>query len=141
MEPLLSESEQKKRPIILYIIIGILLITIIVLSILLGIKSGSEKKIPKKQEEEEKEKEEQPFNPINETHSIEVKESFYDDDKEYGAYSYHGCGNNLNSEYFKILDVYNMKPNANRSILTNFKTYQQTSEYTSPCSLIIMILT
>ena len=33
-----------------------------------------------------------------------------------------------------------MKPNKNRSILTNFKTYQQTSEFSSPCSLIIMIL-
>ena len=129
MEPLTSESEPQKRPIILYIIIGVLLIVIIVLSIILGITLGRE------------EKKEETFNPIKEDHFIKIKESFYDDDPEYGANSYHGCGNNLNSEYFKILDVYNMKPNANRSILTNFKTYQQTSEYTSPCSLIIMILT
>ena len=129
MEPLTNESEPQKKPIILYIIIGVLLIVIIVLSIILGITLGRE------------EKKEETFNPIKEDHFIKIKESFYDDDPEYGANSYHGCGNNLNSEYFKILDVYNMKPNANRSILTNFKTYQQTSEYTSPCSLIIMILT
>ena len=34
-----------------------------------------------------------------------------------------------------------MKPTSSRAILTNFKTYQQTSEFSSPCSLIIMILT
>ena len=34
-----------------------------------------------------------------------------------------------------------MQPTANRAILTHFKTYQQTSEFSSPCSLIIMILT
>ena len=34
-----------------------------------------------------------------------------------------------------------MKPTKNRSILTHFKTYQQTSEFTSPCSLIITIMT
>ena len=33
-----------------------------------------------------------------------------------------------------------MESNKNRTILTHFKTYQQTSEYSSPCSLIIMIL-
>jgi hypothetical protein len=128
MEPLTGEKEQRKKPIILYIIIGVLLIAVIVLSILLGIKSG------KKEEKNEV------FNPIKEDHFIKITDSFYIDDPEFGANSYHGCGNHLESEYFKILDIYNMKPNANRSILTHFKTYQQTSEYSSPCSLIIMIL-
>ena len=40
MEPLTGETEQRKRPIILYIIIGVLLIAVIVLSILLGINLG-----------------------------------------------------------------------------------------------------
>ena len=140
MEPLLNESEPKKRPVILYIVIGVLLIIIIILGILTGIKfANNESKNEEKPVEKPEEK--QPFNPINQSHFIEVNDSFYTNESEYGAYSYHGCGNHLESEYFKILDVYNMKSNANRSILTNFKTYQQTSEYSSPCSLIIMILT
>ena len=125
----LVDSPQQKKPIILYIIIGVLLIVVIVLSILLVVKSNGKK-------EEKKE----PFNPINQEHFIPVNDSFYKDDPEYGAYSYHGEGTHLDSEYFKILDIYNMQPNKNRAILTHFKTYQQTSEYSSPCSLIIMIM-
>ena len=53
MEPLTGEPENRKRPIILYIIIGVLLIAVIVLSVLLGLKS-------KNNEEDKKE----PFNPI-----------------------------------------------------------------------------
>jgi hypothetical protein len=137
MEPLFDEKNApRKRPIILYIIIGILLIVIIVLSILLAIKSSDKgKEAPKEEDKKE------PFNPIKKDHFIPVNEFFYiNDTGEYGAYSYQGIGNHLDSEYFKILDVYNMKSNKNRTILTHFKTYQQTSEYSSPCSLIIMIL-
>ena len=126
---LTGEFEQKKKPIILYIIIGVLVIVLIILIILLATSGGKEE--DKKQET---------FNPINKDHFIPVKDSFYTNDTENGAYSYHGEGNHLDSEYFKILDVYNMKPTKSRAILTNFKTYQQTSEYSSPCSLIIMIL-
>ena len=124
---LTGETEQRKRPIILYIIIGLLVIIVIVLSIILADKSKDEKQ--------------ETFNPIKKEHFIPVKDSFYTDDIENGAYSYHGEGTHLDSEYFKILDVYNMKPTKTRAILSNFKTYQQTSEYSSPCSLIIMILT
>ena len=155
MESLTGEAIPRKRPIILYIIIGVLLIVVIVLSILLAINSGNKdkkeennitpndpKESGKEEEEGENEKEkEKPFNPIKEDHFINVTDSFYSDDIEYGAYSYHGIGNYLNSEYYKILDVYNMQPTKNRAILTNFKTYQQTSEFSSPCSLIIMIMT
>lgn len=121
--------EQAKKPILLYIIIVILIIIIIVLSILLGIE------INKKKCKEES------INPINEKNFIPVTQSFYTNDIENGAYSYHGCNNHLDSEYYNILDVYNMKKTDNRAILTHFKTYQQTSEFSSPCSLIIMILT
>ena len=40
-----------------------------------------------------------------------------------------------------MVDVYNMESNANRTILSKFKTYQQTSEYSAPCACIIMALT
>jgi len=145
-KPLSIEKEQRKRPIILYLIIVILLIVIIILSILLAIKSSDktedkkEEKNEDKREDKKQDQKEDIINPIHEENFIPVEDSFYIDDPDNGAYSYKGIGNHLESEYYKILDVYNMKPNNNRSILTNFKTYQQTSEFSSPCSLIIMIL-
>ena len=36
--------------------------------------------------------------------------------------------------------MYNMQQTKNRAILTHFKTYQQTSEFSSLCSFVIMIL-
>jgi hypothetical protein len=133
METLTGENIQTKRPVILYIIIVILLIIIIILSILLGLKYG--------EKEDKKEEQKEIINPINRDHFIPVTDQFYKNDIDNGAFAYHGSGNHLDSEYFKILDVYNMKPTKNRSILTHFKTYQQTSEFTSPCSLIITIMT
>jgi len=132
-EPIIGDSEPPKRPVILYIIIAILIVIIIVLIILLAVKSGD-----KTNTEENKEKE--IVNPIKPDHIIPINESFYIDNPDDGAYSYKGCGNHLDSEYYKILDVYNMQPTKNRAILTHFKTYQQTSEFSSPCSLVIMIL-
>ena len=66
MEPLTGSTEQRKRPVILYIIIGVLLIVVIVLSILLGIKSAD------KEEEEKNEV----FNPLKEDHFIKITDSF-----------------------------------------------------------------
>ena len=48
--------------------------------------------------------------------------------------------NHFDSPYFKMVDVYNMKSNDNRTILSKFKTYQQTSEYSAHCACIIMTL-
>ena len=94
MEPLLNESEPKKRPVILYIVIGVLLIIIIILGILTGIKfANNESKNEEKPVEKPEEK--QPFNPINQSHFIEVNDSFYTNESEYGAYSYHGSGNSF----------------------------------------------
>ena len=124
-EPIVGDTEPPKRPVILYIIIGILLVIIIILSILLAIQSRN--------------KANKIVNPVKEDHIIPINESFYIDDLEDGAYSYHGCGNHLDSEY-KILDVYNMQSTQNRAILTHFKTYKQTSEFSSYCSLVVMIL-
>ena len=128
MDPL-TDFEPRKKPMVLYIIIGIPLIIIIVLSILLAVKSGN------------KEKNEDPIDPVKNDHLIPIKESFYINDTDDGATKYKGRGKHLNSEYYKILDIYNMAPTKSRSILTHFKTYKQTSEYSSPCSMIIMVLT
>jgi len=140
-EPIVGEvgdTAPPKRPTLLYIIIGVLLIIVVVLSVLLAIQSGGK---ANKEENKDQEKDKEIVNPVKDDHLIPINESYYIDTKEDGAYSYHGCGNHFDSEYYKILDVYNMQPNQNRSILTHFKTYQQTSEFSSPCSLIIMILT
>ena len=119
MEPLNGEEETKK-PIILYIIIIVLLIVIVVLSILLALKSNADP-------------ENVIFNPIRKEHFIQVKQPFYLNftKEDGGAYSYNGLGNHLDSEYFKILDIYNMQPTETRAILSHFKTYQQTSEFSS----------
>ena len=128
-KPLSIEKEQRKRPIILYLIIEILLIVIIILSIFLAIKSSDKTEDKKEEKNEDKKKiknkiKKDIINPIHEENFISVKDSFYIDDPDNGANSYHGIGNHLESKYYKILDVYNMKPNNNRSILTNFKIYQ-----------------
>ena len=136
MEPLTGESEQRKRPMLLYIIIAVLLIVVIVLSIILAVNSGKNEDSTEGQKQDNA-----PINPIKNDHIIPVNDSFYSNDTEFGAYQYHGKGNHLDSEYYKILDVYNMESNSHRSILTHFKTYQQTSEYSAPCSLFIMVLT
>ena len=44
------------------------------------------------------------------------------------------------SEYFKILDVYNMEPTDTRLILPHFKTYQQEESYTCGPSSAYMVL-
>ena len=166
MDPLL-DNVPRKKPIVLYIIIGVLAVVVIVLSILLGIKSAekeenknpetpkpsdsvqpsdttepSDTTVPSDSTEPSDSAEpSEPINPVKPEHLIPIKESFYVDDTDDAATKYKGRGTHLNSEYYKILDIYNMQPTANRSILTHFKTYQQTSEYTSPCAMIIMILT
>lgn len=47
-----------------------------------------------------------------------------------GASSYDGLGNVGKSPYFPVFDFYNMKGTDNLTLLSKFKTYQQTTEYT-----------
>ena len=126
-KPLLNNSETKK-PIILYIIIGVLAIVVIVLAILLGTKKcNCENTCPKD-------------DPHYDTkHFVERKGNVFSDRIE-GSAILQGTLNHFDSPYFKMLDIYNMKSNENRTILTNFKTYQQTSEVTGHCAAIVMAL-
>lgn len=57
-----------------------------------------------------------------------------------GASSYQGMDDHVPSDYFKILDVYNMKSNKTLTIISNFKTYQQTTEYTCGACSALMVL-
>lgn len=56
-----------------------------------------------------------------------------------GASSYDGIGNVANSPYFPVLDFYNMKSTDTLTILPQFKTYQQTTEYT--CGSVAGLMT
>ena len=57
-----------------------------------------------------------------------------------GASSYNGLGNVTNSQYYPALDFYRMKSTASLTILTNFKTYQQTTEATCGPAAALMVL-
>lgn len=78
-------------------------------------------------------------NPIDSTHFIERKSQIYSD-KLLGAAADQGKHDILDSEYFKIPDIYNMKSTSSRQILTHFQTYQETSDISSACAAILMIL-
>ena len=46
----------------------------------------------------------------------------------------------LDSKYFAMNDFYNMKSSGSLKILSNFRTYQQTSEYTCGCCCLLMAM-
>ncbi|MEG1782666.1 MAG: papain-like cysteine protease family protein, partial [Oscillospiraceae bacterium] len=60
--------------------------------------------------------------------------------KEDGADSAERLGDHKDSAYFNTLDFYNMKPTDTLSILQNFKTQQQTSEWSCGVSSALMVL-
>ena len=70
---------------------------------------------------------------------IPIKEQLYEDRIE-GAKKLQGIHDILNTSYFGKIDFYNKKSDSNILILENFKTYQQTSEYSCGCSSLIMSL-
>ena len=61
-------------------------------------------------------------------------------DPEYGADSVEREGDHADSPYFKAPDFYNMKSTESLTILSNFKTQQQTSEWSCGVSSALMIL-
>ena len=128
-KPLIDISENK-RPTLLYIIIGVLIAIIIVLIIVIAAKKCD--KCDKCDCNNEP-------SPYNTDHFIQIKERMYTDRNE-GSNSLQGKLNHFDSPYFKMVDVYNMKSNSNRTIFSKFKTYQQTSEFSSQCAALIMAL-
>lgn len=61
-------------------------------------------------------------------------------DKEYGADSVERAGDHKDSPYFSTLDFYNMQSTDTLTILTNFKTQQQTSEWSCGVSSALMVM-
>lgn len=62
------------------------------------------------------------------------------DYKASGASSYEGMGNVEKSQYFTVLDYYNMKSNSTLILLEEYKTYQQTKEYTCGPAAALTVL-
>ncbi len=60
--------------------------------------------------------------------------------KDDGADSVERQGDHVDSPYFNRLDFYNMKSDDNLTILTHFKTQQQTSEWSCGVSSALMVL-
>ncbi|MGI6160609.1 MAG: papain-like cysteine protease family protein [Christensenellales bacterium] len=61
-------------------------------------------------------------------------------DAEYGADSVERDGDHKDSPYFSTLDFYNMESTDTLTILTKFKTQQQTSEWSCGVSSVLMVL-
>ncbi len=73
-------------------------------------------------------------------HAIPYPEKYRDRLTESGASAFAGKTNHLNSRYYVFNDYYNMESDETLHILTHFKTYQQTTEYTcgAACSLMVL---
>lgn len=73
-----------------------------------------------------------------EKHQIAYPDGY--DTESAGASSYDGWCDDANSKYFVINDYYNMKSEGSLHILSNFETYQQSTEYTcGPCSALMVL--
>jgi uncharacterized protein YceK len=74
-----------------------------------------------------------------EKHEIAVPDGYATAHDDLGADSYAGWCDNPETIYFTINDYYNMESEGSLHILTNFETYQQTTEYTcGPCSALMV---
>lgn len=73
-----------------------------------------------------------------EKHTIPYPEGY--DTMSSGASCYDGMDDNFGSPYFSQLDVYNMTSTDTLTIIPNFETYQQTTEYTCGASTALMVL-
>lgn len=73
-----------------------------------------------------------------EKHTIPYPDSY--DTTASGASSYDGMDDHFDSPYFMHPDFYNMKSNDSLTIISNFETYQQTTEYTCGAGTSLMVL-
>lgn len=73
-----------------------------------------------------------------EKHTIPYPEGY--DTESTGASSYGGMDDHFDSPYFSHLDVYNMTSTDTLTVIPQFETYQQTTEYTCGASTALMVL-
>jgi len=72
-----------------------------------------------------------------EKHIINYDNGFMTDE---GATSYDGIGDHFDSPYFKPLDVFNMESTDTLTVIPEFATYQQSSEYSCGAATALMVL-
>ena len=75
-----------------------------------------------------------------EIHAIAYPEDYPTASDEYGASAFAGSLNHGDSKYYIIHDFYNMTSGDGLHILSNFETYQQTTEYTCGAASALMVL-
>lgn len=80
------------------------------------------------------------MNDKNNNNMILCTESYKESPTQEGASAFAGKLDHPDSKYYKHNDFYNMKSDENLHILSHFKTYQQTTEYTCGPSCILMML-
>ena len=73
-------------------------------------------------------------------HTIDARKPCRDTSQEEGATAFSGKLNHANSRYYVFNDYYNMKSDETLHILSHFKTYQQTTEYTCGAACALMVL-
>ncbi len=74
------------------------------------------------------------------TTTISYPESYQTRMKEEGATAFAGKTDHYQSKYYVCNDYYNMESNETLHILTHFKTYQQTTEFTCGAASALMVL-
>ena len=77
---------------------------------------------------------------LPELHMIVNQKPRPDGAKEEGAAAFSGKLNHMNSRYYVFNDYYNMESDDTLHILSHFKTYQQTTEYTCGAASALMVL-
>lgn len=73
-------------------------------------------------------------------HNIEPDKSLASLIHEDGAYSYHGELDSNSNSYYIVNDYYHWKSNDRISIISKFKTYQQTTEYSCGPAVLLMVM-
>ena len=73
-------------------------------------------------------------------HTIPAKANLPTLNDDLGTDAYNSYLDHTDTIYYTINDYYNMKSDDNLHILTNFKTYQQTTEYSCGCASALMVL-
>ncbi len=73
-----------------------------------------------------------------EKHTIPYPDGY--DTMSSGASSYDGMNDYFDSPYFTHLDVYNLTTTDTLTMISNFETYQQTTEYTCGAGSSLMVL-
>ena len=77
---------------------------------------------------------------VPELHTIISQKPCQTEPQDEGAASFSGKLNHMNSRYYVFNDYYNMESDATLHIVTHFKTYQQTTEFTGGAASALMVL-